>query len=146
MSIVFDLLARVEAAGGTAEAQGEKLHLQAPEPLPADLMDALRDHKPKILEVLAILNFPLSEFEQGDCAIEIQVPWLDTPIWFCPTETEATVLVSEGMRRAQIWTVRELRDLMSVPGLDLEGVRSIQAVKDGFEGRVVEVRKTRATP
>ena len=143
MSIVFDLLARVEAAGGTAKAEGGNLHLRASEPLPVDLMEALREHKPEVLEVLAVTELTLTQFEQGNRAIEITVSWLDGPIWLAPTKSEAATLMSEGVCRARIWTVRELRDLMSIPGLELEGVRSIQALKDEFGGHLAEVRPVR---
>ena len=99
------------------------------------------DH-PDFLDMAARLSqMDISTFQQGDYAISIAVDWLDGSLWLCPTETEANILASEGTPRSHIWTVRELRDLMSIPGLDLEGVRSIQVLKDEFGGHLAEVRQ-----
>jgi len=76
-----------------------------------------------------------------DGALEIQVNWFPHCIWFVPTEADAAHLVSEGENRGRIWTARELADLTSVPGLNLEEIRTIQAVKDEFDGYLAGVRK-----
>lgn len=47
------LIARVEAAGGHLEPRGDRLRVQAPKPLPDELVEALRQHK---LEILARLQ------------------------------------------------------------------------------------------
>ena len=48
-----DLLARVKAAGGEVEPRGERLHVRAPKPLPADLLAELTRHKGEILAELS---------------------------------------------------------------------------------------------
>jgi hypothetical protein len=141
MSIAIGLLEHVEAAGGVAEVRGEQLHLSAPEPLPGDLMDALRENKSDVIGVLSTLRMSLSQFEGGDCALEIRVDWFPQGIWFVPTEAEAAYLVSEGESRGRIWTARELADLISTPGLKLEEIRTIQAIKEEFDGHLSGVRK-----
>ena len=57
MSIAIDLLRRIEAEGGQAEAKGDKLKLKAPRPLSDDLMTELRAHKPEVLAVLRPPSF-----------------------------------------------------------------------------------------
>ena len=46
------LLARVRALGGRMEARGERLHVEAPSPLPETLLQELREHKPALLSSL----------------------------------------------------------------------------------------------
>ena len=53
MNLVVSLLSEVQAAGGTAIARGEKLRVQAPQPLPVELIAALRAHKADVLVALA---------------------------------------------------------------------------------------------
>lgn len=48
-----ELLAEVARHGGRLTPRGDKLHIDAPEPLPDDLMDRLRAHKPELLKLLA---------------------------------------------------------------------------------------------
>lgn len=47
-----ELIEQVHIAGGRIQAKGDKLNLSAPEPLPADLMERLRQHKPEIMAYL----------------------------------------------------------------------------------------------
>ncbi|MBI4313086.1 MAG: hypothetical protein HY681_15115 [Chloroflexi bacterium] len=47
-----DLLQKVRALGGRLEARGERLHIEAPAPLPGPLLEELRQHKPALLEAL----------------------------------------------------------------------------------------------
>ncbi len=47
-----EVLNLIVAAGGSVAVEGDKLKLQAPEPLPADVMDLAREHKPELLELL----------------------------------------------------------------------------------------------
>lgn len=50
---VRDLLDEVARHGGRLTPRGDKLHIDAPEPLPDVLMDRLREHKPELLRLLA---------------------------------------------------------------------------------------------
>jgi hypothetical protein len=141
MSIAVELLSHVEDAGGVAEVRGERLHLSAPEPLPDNLMESLREHKSDVMGIVALLGMSLAEFERGECGIEIRVEWFPKGIWFVPTEVDAVQLVSEGENRGRIWTASELIDLLTTPGLELEDVRTIQAIKEEFDGHLAGVRK-----
>ena len=60
MSTALDLLNRVRPAGGTVEPEGDRLNLRAPQPLPAALLNELREHK---AELLAIMH-PLVPLDQ----------------------------------------------------------------------------------
>ena len=143
MNTAIDLLAHVEAAGGIAEVRGETLHLSAPEPLSDDLMEALREHKRNVMGILGLLRMSLSEFKRSECALEIRVDWLPHALWFVSTEAEAAHLVSEGESRGRVWTARELADLTSTPGLKLEEIQTIQAIKEEFGGHLAGVREAR---
>lgn len=130
----------------------DRLELSAPEPPPADLLKALHARKAEILQTLRepegasrFLGLRLAEFEREGSALALRVPWLEGELWFVPVEADATVLTSGGVSRGRIWTVRELADLMSIPGLCLEKVQTIQTWKEGFGGWVSEVRKCRDT-
>ena len=52
MTTAPNLLAQVEAAGGTIEVHADKLRLKAPRPLPDDLLDDLRARKAEIIALL----------------------------------------------------------------------------------------------
>ena len=52
MKTVTGLLERVRAAGGALEARDDQLRVQASEPLPPDLVDALRVHKAQLIHHL----------------------------------------------------------------------------------------------
>lgn len=54
MSAAFDLLQRVRDAGGVVKSEGNRLELRAPQPLPSDLMDDLRQHKAELLAALRL--------------------------------------------------------------------------------------------
>ena len=49
----LDLLREVSKAGGTVRLEGDLLRLSAPEPLPDDLLARVRQHKAKIVALLA---------------------------------------------------------------------------------------------
>jgi hypothetical protein len=58
--IAAEIIGQVLDAGGQIEMDGADLVLTAPRPLPADLLDRLRTHKPDILAALAHPLPPLS--------------------------------------------------------------------------------------
>ncbi len=53
MRAANDLLQRVRDSGGTVQPQGDILKLRAPQPLSADLLDELRQHK---MELIAFMQ------------------------------------------------------------------------------------------
>lgn len=54
--IAAEIICQVRSAGGQIAADGADLVLTAPRPLPAELMDKLKAHKPAILAALAHPN------------------------------------------------------------------------------------------
>lgn len=48
------LIFRVVSLGARLEARGASLHVEAPRPLPDELMEALRQHKAEVLSLLAL--------------------------------------------------------------------------------------------
>lgn len=71
------------------------------------------------------------------------MPWLKVMLWFVPTGTDAEALALEGVSRGRVWTARELRDLLTTPGLTTDEVQTIARAKVEFGGEVVEVRPPR---
>lgn len=53
MTAVLDILRDVEAAGGTVAVEGADLRLRADKPLPDALVNALREHKAEVINLLA---------------------------------------------------------------------------------------------
>jgi hypothetical protein len=84
---VAALLARVQAAGGELEAKGDRLQWRAPEPLPADLLGALKARRGEVLTYLRGAEEPtsahytmdeiLAEVESGCHACGGQDWWTD---------------------------------------------------------------------
>ncbi len=50
----LDIIRRVEELGGHLTIQDGQLKVQAPEPLPEDVMEAVRAHKPTIMVALGV--------------------------------------------------------------------------------------------
>ena len=76
--------------------------------------------------------------------MEVQVPWLEGPLWFVPGEADMEALLREGVaHRGEIWTAKELEDLLSVQGLTPEHVQTLAFAKREFSGEVVAVHSRR---
>ncbi len=98
------------------------------------------------LEVLPIPDMTLSEFERTGSLLEVHVPWHPQHLWFAPTEADARLLVSEGVNRGDIWTARELKDLLAIPGLSLKMIHTIHSVKAEFGGWLLNPPQNGRTP
>ncbi len=105
----------------------------------------LRPDTPGFAEILArLLPLPLDRFPREGCPLEVSVPWLEGTLWFVPGEAEVEALLREGVaHRGQIWTPRELEDLLTIPGLTQDQVQTIAQVKLEFGGEVVSVSRQR---
>ena len=87
---------------------------------------ALRVHKAEVLallrsdpaEVAQVLGLPLAQLDR---ALEVRVPWLPATLWFVPSEAAGELRVGEGVTRGRIWTIGDLQDLLSIPGMTKAG-------------------------
>lgn len=52
MSAALDLIGKIQAAGGEVVADGDRLTLKAPVPLPPDLVQEAKEHKAELLSAL----------------------------------------------------------------------------------------------
>lgn len=86
--------------------------------------------------VSRLLGMDLGEFEREGQPLELKVPWLADNLWFVPQEPDAEALTKAGVSRGRVWTVKELLDLLSIPGLTKEQVQKIATAKAIFEGTV----------
>ncbi len=148
------LLSRLTGLGATVSADGERLHIEAPYELPADLLAALRERKPELLRLLAptrrpahvaealpFLRMPLDEFQRAGASLEVRVLWLDVTLWMVSTDRDGAQLMAEGVRRGRIWTAAELMQFMAVADRTPEVVKTVTHAKIALDGEITEVRR-----
>ena len=82
---------------------------------------------------------PLDVFATARQMLEVRVPWCSDSLWFVPAETDAEALAREGICRGQIWTARELHDLLSIPSLTKDTARTVASAKRAMAGDVTAV-------
>ena len=148
------ILGQLTKLGCRVTAWGDKLRVEASGEVPADLLQAAREHKADLLELVAgappsppgsrvgsvhpLLLLPLDAFAAHGQPLEIRVPWWAQTLWFVPDELHALRLGAEGVSRGRIWTAGELMDLLTVR--DQPAARMAAIAKLEFNGEVVEVR------
>lgn len=91
------------------------------------------------------LEMTLDEFETQDHALQVRVPWLSECLWFVPSSAVAKSLNREGISLGQIWTARELRNLLEVGGVTLEQVQNLTRIKQEFGAEFTCFRRTQKT-
>ena len=133
------------------EARDDRLRVRAPKGTVSDRdREALRTWKPDILERLGqeehLLGLSLDEFAGQDYSVELAVPWLKETIWFVPRAEHIDDLVCDGVHRGRIWTVSELKDLLSVPGLTKQDMISLGRLKLVLGGEVLSVAADEPSP
>ncbi len=106
----IEALREMEAAGGRMELLGDgRLHIEAPEPLPDDLMDRIRANKPEIVAMLAGHADKRGAWD-ADTARLIEwfqrTPPPDKPFDLCKGVTVA---------RPDIWWTALMRDIAEGP-------------------------------
>ena len=69
------------------------------------------------------------------------MPWLPATLWFVPSEAAGELLVGEGVTRGRIWTIGDLQDLLSIPGMTKAGARTLALAKLEFDGVITDVRR-----
>lgn len=87
-----------------------------------------------------VLGMPLDVFSEQGVPLEIRVSWYGQTLWFVPSDRDAEALEREGISRGRIWTANELLDLLTVPNLTADALRSVALAKLEFSGTAVAVR------
>ncbi len=148
------ILGQLTKLGCRVTARGDTLRVEASGAVPAELLQAAREHKADLLELVAgappippgthagsvhpLLLLPLDAFAAHGQPIEVRVPWWAQTLWFVPDEPHARRLEAEGVSRGRIWTAGELMDLLTIR--DQPAARMAAIAKLEFGGDVVEVR------
>ena len=87
-----------------------------------------------------IVAMPLALFIEHGVPLEIRVSWYGQTLWFVPADRDAEALEQEGISRGRIWTANELLDLLTLPNLIADPLRSVALAKLEFSGTVVAIR------
>lgn len=96
MSIAIALIDQVTACGGRVSLDGDKLHMSAPKPLPAKLIEKLKANKPILMEYLRgeDLNNPLPLIPAGSPSPFASIAYpQDGPTW---TKQRRNEILQEG--------------------------------------------------
>ncbi|MCP4006335.1 MAG: hypothetical protein GY725_19320 [bacterium] len=142
------LLRQLRRDGAVFEIHDGRLRVEAPSKvLSKDAKRAIREQREPLLRSLAterhVLDLPLDEFEHQERAIEVTVPWLNDTLWFVPRLEHIELLIRDGVGRGRIWTVLELRDLVSVPGMRREDLEQIGRLRAAFDAEIVSIQDDR---
>ena len=124
--------------------QGDRIHLHGPRgAIDPELLDQVRARKPDLIAWLGhrdcLLEMSLREFEQQGLAIEMRVPWVDGTLWLVPKAPHVAALLRQGIRRGRIWTLRELADFVSAPGVTRQDIANIARLKVAFGAEIVSI-------
>jgi hypothetical protein len=124
--------------------RGDDLRLRGPEDaVDSDLVTQVRAHKREILHWLDLISWiasmPLSEFERQHRALELRLEWWHETVWLVPSALVGNSLLREGVFAGRIWSVRELADLLAVPGRSSRDISSIAKLKLAFDAEIVSV-------
>ncbi len=132
-----EALREMEAAGGRVELLGDgRLHIEAPEPLPDDLVDRMRANKP---EIVAMLAGYADEREAWDAETARLIEWFQrTPPPARPFELCRGVTVA----RPDLWWAALMRDIGEGP----EGPRAHNGAVQADLRRLAEVMRVAAIP
>ena len=105
------------------------LTLDASRPWPKDFRDTLSQHKPQLLELLAL---PF---------VMVQSPAIDGPLFFCADEPTKRALIDLGADEWAIYTKGELEILCMqnrVAPLSLEELARLHEIKRTFNAKIPE--------
>jgi hypothetical protein len=87
--------------------------------------------------------WPINDFAEGDVPSQVRIRWClpeTEPLWLVPSSTTAEALVAAGINPGEIWTSRELANLLAIPGITHDQVRRVILAKIAVAGEVAEVR------
>ena len=125
MNTAIEVWLAVADVGGKLAADGDKLRMFLPVDCRPELKEAIRQHKPALLELLR-LDFLVVRSD----ALKATVLWT-------PDKATKEALAAAGADRGSIYTADELRQLVNqrVTASELPG---IHAAKSRFSGKVTE--------
>jgi hypothetical protein len=123
-------LSRARRPAGQAQAQ-----LPASPPL-------LRAGDPGFAEEVArLVAMHLDQYAREGAQLEIRVPWQAETLWLVPEGRDTEALDREGVDRGRVWTARELMEVMALPDLAADTVRTIAIAKMTFGGNIVKIKR-----
>lgn len=151
------LLMELQRCDVTLTVVGDRLRVDAPTgAVTPELRDALVMHKAELLGLLLehscsdsptrsdradrFLDMTLTQFAREGVSIEVGVDWREGSFWFVPTVADVECLARQGVSRGRIWTAAELMDLMSIPKVTADQLKTIAAVKLEFGGQLIQAR------
>jgi hypothetical protein len=143
-----DLMQAVAQAGGRLIPEGGYLTVEAPNPLPPELVEELRAHKPEILAKLEastrsptdeVLSWTLADVDGQRARIKIRSQLLGCDLWLVPSGDPGP---GEGL---PVYTTTEVRELLKLRPEDLpDAVQRVPIAKVAMgPGAVVEAVTTR---
>ena len=115
------MLLSVVGTGGRLNIVGDKLRALLPSDCAPELKDAIRQHKPALLDLLQ-LTFLI-----------VQSDALSSIVFFVPDDPTKESLVAAGAEPGGIYTKEELRSLVQ-RRITPEELRLLHAAKLGFNG------------
>ena len=125
MKTPIEVLLAVDGGGGKLGITGDKLRMLLPADCPPELKEAIRQHKPGLLELLR-LNFLI-----------VRSDTVNATLFWSPDEATKESLAAAGADPGSIYTASELERLIhrrvTVGELPL-----IHAAKERFSGKVVD--------
>jgi hypothetical protein len=65
---------------------------------------------------MAIGKDLIESFKVHDRYYQVKVPWFETPLWIFPLQSDAEILVKEGVPRGLVYTADELAGLSGTKG------------------------------
>lgn len=68
--------------------------------------------------------------------LKVRVPWHNETLWLVPEGRDTEALDREGVERGRVWTARELMEVMALPDLASDTVRTIAIAKMTFGGDI----------
>jgi len=123
MKTPVELLLIVANAGGRITIAGDRLRMLLPPECPPELKDAVRQHKPALLKLMA-LSF-----------LVVRSSVLSTTVFFVPDAATKQSLILAGAKPGSVYTKAELRALVTRRVTPKE-LRLIHAGKQQFNGEV----------
>ncbi len=91
--------------------------------------------------VARLVAVPLDQFEHEGQLLEVRVPWHNETLWLVPEGRDTEALDWAGVERGRVWTARELMEVMALPDLASDTVRTIAVAKMTLGGEIVKVKR-----